>query len=58
VFSVPKPLEVLPMLPIIARLFPPLRANSGYPRDRDLNVGPWRRTLSIDWRRQKCTGER
>jgi hypothetical protein len=36
VFPVPKPLAVSP---IVARLLPRLRAKSGYPRDRDLNVG-------------------
>jgi hypothetical protein len=49
VFPVPEPLAVFPVLPIVApRLLPPRRANSGQPRDRDLNVGlPWGRSLSI-----------
>ena len=39
VFCVPKALAVLP---IVAPLLPALRANSGDPGDRNLNVGlPW-----------------
>jgi hypothetical protein len=50
VLSVPKVLAMLPPPPIISSfLRRRRRANSGYPRDWDLNVRlPWGRVLSID----------
>jgi hypothetical protein len=48
VLSFPKVLAVLPPPPIFSVLRRRSGANSGYPRDRDLNVGlPWRRSLRM-----------
>jgi hypothetical protein len=58
VFSVQKVLAVLPPPPIFSFLWRRgANSNSGYPRDRDLNVGlPWRRSLSMAELRV-CAGE-
>jgi hypothetical protein len=58
VFSVPKVLAVLPPPPIFSFLRRRgTNSNSGYPRDRDLNVGlPWGRPLRMAELRV-CAGE-
>jgi hypothetical protein len=61
VLSVAKALAMLPALPIVASLIPALvaalRAKSGYPRYGNLNVWPWRRTLSMDRRPRECASK-
>jgi hypothetical protein len=60
VLSVAKALAMLPALPIVASLIPALvalRAKSGYPRYGNLNVWPWRRTLSMDRRLWECASK-
>ena len=57
VFSAPKVFAVLPPPPIFSFLRRGANSNSGYPRDRDLNVGlPWGRSLSMAELRE-CAGE-
>ena len=58
VFSVPKPLAMLPPLPIVVLLPPGRRAKPRYLRHWNLNIGlPRRWGLGISCRLKECAGE-